>query len=688
SDWLILDTIAPDGSIIINNNDQYTNQETITLTLTYNDETSGIDKVRYATNTNYYTPWEPPQLERTYNLGTNTSATYTIYYQIRDKAGNPATFTDTIILDTQAPEIILIPIGTGTIVNIKGTASDTISGISYLKYKLDSEIWHPITPDDGNLRDLIESFTISLAGLSQGTHTISIFSKDLAGNISTLTHTFTTTQQAITIIDPRNNEHIKGIVKVSAICPEITEYVVFEAKREGSITFKTIGTDTSQEQGWFVYWDTPKDEATCTILASAYNQFNQFLGSNTIEVEVDNIPPQGTLTIAPNPASRTITGNLIGSPDIKSSLFEYSTLTIAYDNNPPFGFTLDILSWNSGTYTFKAIMEDEVGNKGTTQATILIDNAPPYTKIISIDAYEPGTRALTGTATISFVASDTITSILGIPTLFIDGIETLVPQEFSLPYGTFTWDTTKYADGAHSLQIKAKDQLGNLGYSELIVVNVKNGQDRLIILTPPDYSLLNKMVGIEAIAPILTSRMLFSVSTDSLTWLPIGTDTTSGDGWKATWNTTLFLDGTYTLWARAYDQNAVCLGEDTNSPLFIDNTPPDILKEGTITFTPDLRNRIEIYYDGVLFKGSISGGIESFKIKIEGGAIEEIPSINGQFIKFIPLKEGTNTIILYFEDMVGNIGTTTQIIYYREPKITQGVSETGGVVRNPNGSTI
>ncbi|MEW6679695.1 MAG: hypothetical protein AB1297_01560, partial [bacterium] len=80
--------------------------------------------------------------------------------------------------------------------------------------------------------------------------------------------------------------------------------------------------------------------------------------------------------------------------------------------------------------------------------------------------------------------------------------------------------------------------------------------------------------------------------------------------------------------------------------------------------------------------------VNSFKIKMEGGIIEEIPLINGKFIKLIPLKEGTNTIIFYFEDMAGNLGTTTQIIYYREPKITQGVEETGGVVRNPNGSTI
>ncbi|MEW6102290.1 MAG: DUF2341 domain-containing protein, partial [bacterium] len=103
ADSIILDTIAPYGSIIINNNDPYTNQETITLTLTYHDETSGIDKVRYATNTDYWTNWEDKQATKIYNIGTNTSGTYTIYYQIRDYASNTSTYTDTIILDQTSP---------------------------------------------------------------------------------------------------------------------------------------------------------------------------------------------------------------------------------------------------------------------------------------------------------------------------------------------------------------------------------------------------------------------------------------------------------------------------------------------------------------------------------------------------------------------------------------------------------
>ncbi|MEW6102291.1 MAG: hypothetical protein AB1630_00495, partial [bacterium] len=618
---------------------------------------------------------------------TSGDGTKPVIYQIRDYASNTSTYTDTIILDQTSPTGTITIVSTGTIVYIKGTATDTISGIFEIKYKLDDEIWHLATPDDGNFGNATETFTISLASLSQGSHTISIFSKDLAGNISTLTHTFTTTQQAITIIEPRNNEHIKGIVKVSAICPDITEYVVFEEKREGSITWRAIGTDTSQEQGWSQYWDTPKDEATYTIRATAYNISNQALGTNSIDVEVDNIAPTGTLSITPNPSSRTITGNIIGSPDIKSCLFECGTQAIAFDNNLPFGFTLDILSWNAGTYTFTATIEDEVGNKGTTTASVLIDNIPPYAQIISINGYAPGSKTLFGTATIFFAASDTTTSILGIPTLLIDGIE-IIPQQFLSPYGTLTFNTTKYADGAHSLQIKAIDTLGNIGYSPLAIVNIKNGSDRLIILTPPDYSLLNKIVGIEAIAPALTSRMLFSVSTDSLTWLPLATDTTTGDGWKATWNTTLFPDGTYTLRAKAYDQNNTILAEDTNFPLFVDNTPPDISKEGTITTIPNLKNYIEIYFENTLFKGSASNTIKKIYIELEGGIIEPIATIDGEFRKIISLKEGTNTIIIYLEDNVGNVGSKTFTIVYKIPKVTNVLGKDGGIIINPNGSTI
>jgi len=39
---------------------------------------------------------------------------------------------------------------------------------------------------------------------------------------------------------------------------------------------------------------------------------------------------------------------------------------------------------------------------------------------------------------------------------------------------TFSWDTTKVADGSHTLQAKAYDAMGNIGASDLRSVTIKN----------------------------------------------------------------------------------------------------------------------------------------------------------------------------------------------------------------------
>jgi parallel beta-helix repeat protein len=86
SDTIILDTIEPTGSIIINADTSYTNSTSVTLTLTATDETSGVAQMRFSNNGIDWSGWEPYDLTKSWTLLTG-DGTKTVYAQFMDNAG-------------------------------------------------------------------------------------------------------------------------------------------------------------------------------------------------------------------------------------------------------------------------------------------------------------------------------------------------------------------------------------------------------------------------------------------------------------------------------------------------------------------------------------------------------------------------------------------------------------------------
>jgi len=96
------DETPPTGTVVINDDDTYTNSVHVELDLTYSDATSGVDKVRYSNDGVWDTePWESPLDTKAWDLASGDGLK-TVYYEVRDNALNTATFQDTIILDARA----------------------------------------------------------------------------------------------------------------------------------------------------------------------------------------------------------------------------------------------------------------------------------------------------------------------------------------------------------------------------------------------------------------------------------------------------------------------------------------------------------------------------------------------------------------------------------------------------------
>ncbi|RLI40680.1 hypothetical protein DRO69_12595, partial [Candidatus Bathyarchaeota archaeon] len=152
-DEIILDTVRPKGSILIGiNNPAYINDVEVFLYVTYVDDTSGIDKVRYRNINDAWTEWQDPPSPTIYphfkkwTLPTGDGVKK-VYYQIRDKAGGLSEEdSDTVTLDTTKP-IGAIVIGEdnpdyteSTSVTLHLIYSDATSGVRRVRYSNDG-VW-------------------------------------------------------------------------------------------------------------------------------------------------------------------------------------------------------------------------------------------------------------------------------------------------------------------------------------------------------------------------------------------------------------------------------------------------------------------------------------------------------------------------------------------------------------------
>ena len=172
------DTTPPTGTIKVNNDTAYTNQTQVSLNLAASD-TSGMDKMQFSNdNTNWSTP-EVYSSVKTWNLSSG-DGTKTVYVRFSDKAGNwSQSYSDSIILDTQAPLPPTInPVTTPTTTNsqtLTGTKSQ--DAVSLVITCPTATIGVPGYPS-------VTSWSSAVTNLTLGTNTISIKAKDAAGNES------------------------------------------------------------------------------------------------------------------------------------------------------------------------------------------------------------------------------------------------------------------------------------------------------------------------------------------------------------------------------------------------------------------------------------------------------------------------------------------------------------------------
>jgi uncharacterized repeat protein (TIGR01451 family) len=182
------ETVAPTGSITVNAGEEYTDEKTVALALTAEDNFSEAEdmEMRLSLNADFSgADWETFGSEKVFTLG-DADGTYTIYFQLRDEWGNLSeVYSSTIILDAAALSLTPTKVGgtdfdpatnsysvQGSTVTITGNTKP----MADVTVTLHSDPMTCTTESDG-----AGDFSCTFEGVAAGLHTVAISAVDRLG---------------------------------------------------------------------------------------------------------------------------------------------------------------------------------------------------------------------------------------------------------------------------------------------------------------------------------------------------------------------------------------------------------------------------------------------------------------------------------------------------------------------------
>ena len=308
---IILDTLAPVGTVKVNGGLLYINQTAATLNLSATDAGSGLQSMSFSTNGTIWTTAEAYATTKAWTFPTGDGAK-TVYVKFQDKAGRwSAAVSVAVTMDTVKP--------TGTIninssalyaasqtvtLNLSGT--DASSGISTMSFSTDNTNWTtPVAYATS------KTFTLP-AG--DGTKTVYVKYYDKVGNAS-LVYSKTI---ILDMLAPT------GTVTVNGGAQYISQAGVMlnlSAADDGSglskMSFSTNGTTwtTAENYANTKAWTFTIEDGTKTVYVKYQDKSGKWSAIGSVTVTLDTVKPTGSINInnsAASTNSETVTLNLTG----------------------------------------------------------------------------------------------------------------------------------------------------------------------------------------------------------------------------------------------------------------------------------------------------------------------------------------------------------------------------------------
>ncbi|HEY8628684.1 MAG TPA: Ig-like domain-containing protein [Gaiellaceae bacterium] len=478
-------------------------------------------------------------------------------------------------------------------VTVNLSANDSGSGVSVTEYSV-----------DGGGFQAGSSVTIPAPsnGSNDGTHTISYFSADVAGNIEA-TKTTTVQIDATPPVCPActANDYLRGTETLRANPSSSLsgiKSVTFEYANAGAPrtlpppgTWHTIGVDTTAP--YSVDWNTTgvSDGAydlRILVKNNANNTSITYLDSKV----VDNTAP--TAGVGAPAAGALVSGSVTfaattsDANPIASVEFFVGGRSLGTVGSAPFRTGWDTTGDSDGSASLHVVVTDIAGNSTTSASrTVTIDNNAPQPSLGDPGAGISGSVTLTASSDSDTVRVDIQRSPAGANRWTTIGSPTSAP--FSVSF-----DSTFLVDGSYDLRAVATDQSGHVGTSPIVTTRVDN--------TAPTVSLTRPTAGAMIGGPAAPLTAAASDSTSGVASVRFQYRPTGGGGftdiaddtsspYAVSWDATTVATGSYDLRAVATDaagnvamSSPVTVSVDSTAPIVVLDDPGANLS-GTVTLT-------------------------------------------------------------------------------------------------------
>ncbi|EMM1341427.1 Ig-like domain-containing protein [Enterobacter roggenkampii] len=631
-------------------------------------------------------------------------ARYQVSVSAQDSAGNSASATHGISVDTTAP---VVSIGTLSVDDMLNAAEAqqplTVHGSSSAEagqtvtVTLGGKTYTALVGSDGTWT--LDVPAADLAALNQGALTVTASVNDKAGNSGQTTHTLT----------------------VDTVAPTVTISTVADddiVNNAEQLAGQTIRGTTTAEQGQTVtvsfnghsYQATVGADGSWSVFVPGRDFLGLSDGEYTITASVSDKasnPGSATHDVTLNGDVPTITINTFAQDDIVNAAEHGTPLVISGTTDAPAGQTVTITlngktyaatvqndgTWSytvgsadvtaladGGSYVINAQVSNTIGNSASDNHTVTVDLTAPSMGI-AIDSLQNDT----GLSATDFITNDSQVVVNGSLTAQLGNNE---KAQISLDGGvtwidlTVTGTTWRYADGrtltdgTYQYQVRVIDNAGNVGATD--------SQDVVIDLTKPaattitvdsitqdtglsgsDFITSDNQISLKGtLGAALGSGDHAQISLDGgVTWTDVSV---SGLSWTYVDGRTL-ADGDYNYQLRVID-DAGNISATASQVVTIDTVAPDASKTIAIDSISDdtgLSNSDFITRDTSLtLHGSLGATLadgEYAQISIDGGVTWQNVIVTGNSWYYVDSRTlGNQTYDYYVRvvDAAGNVGAS------------------------------
>ncbi|HBC0014890.1 TPA: Ig-like domain-containing protein [Enterobacter hormaechei subsp. xiangfangensis] len=631
-------------------------------------------------------------------------ASYQVSVSAQDSAGNSASATHTISVDTTAP---VVSIGTLSVDDMLNAAEAqqplTVHGSSSAEagqtvtVTLGGKTYTALVGSDGTWT--LDVPAADLAALSQGALTVTASVNDKAGNSGQTTHTLT----------------------VDTIAPTVTISTVADddiVNNAEQLAGQTISGTTTAEQGQTVTVSFNGHSYQATVAAngswSVFVPGRDFLGLSdgdytitaTVSDKAGN-PGSATHDVTLNGDVPTIAINTFAQDDIVNAAEHGTPLVISGTTDAPAGQTVTITlngktytatvqndgTWSytvgsadvtaladGGSYVINAQVSNAIGNSVSDNHTVTVDLTAPSMGI-SIDSLQNDT----GLSANDFITNDSQVVVNGSLTAQLGNDE---KAQISLDGGvtwidlTVTGTTWRYTDGrtltdgTYQYQVRVIDNAGNVGAtdSQDVVIDLTKPASATITvdsvsqdtgLSDSDFITSDNQISLKGtLGAALGSGDHAQISLDGgATWTDVSV---SGLSWTYIDGRTL-TDGDYNYQLRVIDE-AGNISATTSQVVTIDTVAPDASKTIAIDSISDdtgLSSSDFITRDTSLtLHGSLGATLadgEYAQISIDGGVTWQNVIVTGNSWYYVDGRTlGNQTYDYYVRvvDAAGNVGAS------------------------------